>query len=53
MKKVKSMNNTKANTFYERKKAQLHRLRSKIKTGKEPMHDFESSIDELLKELSR
>ena len=36
--------------FYERK-ARLTQLREDIKSQKMPMHDFDSSMDELIKEL--
>ena len=36
--------------FYERKK-HLHTLRENIKNGRESMHDFDKSMDELLEEL--
>jgi hypothetical protein len=36
--------------FYERKK-RVELLRDKVSTGEVPMYDFESSIDELIKEL--
>jgi len=36
--------------FYERQK-KLQQIRDDIKTGKMPTHDFETSMDELIKEL--
>ncbi|MEA2017462.1 MAG: hypothetical protein U9N59_03345 [Campylobacterota bacterium] len=36
--------------FYERRE-QLHKLRDDIRSGKEPMYDFNESMDELIKEL--
>ena len=36
--------------FYERKK-ELNRLRDDIKSGKEPMYDFNNSMDTLIAEL--
>ena len=37
--------------YYQICKERLHTLRKDIKLGKEPMYDFESSIDELLEML--
>lgn len=36
--------------FYERRE-DLHQLRADIRDGKEPMYDFNESMDELIKEL--
>ena len=36
--------------FYERQK-KLQSIRDDIKSGKMPTHDFETSMDELIKEL--
>ena len=36
--------------FYERQK-KLQKIRDDIKNGKMPTHDFETSMDELIKEL--
>jgi hypothetical protein len=36
--------------FYERQK-KLQQIRDDIKSGKMPTHDFETSMDELIKEL--
>ncbi len=36
--------------FYERRE-ELHQLRDDIKSGKEKMHDFNKSIDDLTQEL--
>ena len=36
--------------FYERQK-KLQRIRDDIESGKMPTHDFETSMDELIKEL--
>jgi len=36
--------------FYERKE-HLHKIRDDIRSGKEPMYDFNESMDELIKEL--
>ncbi len=36
--------------FYERRE-QLHQIRADIRSGKEPMYDFNESMDELIKEL--
>ncbi len=36
--------------FYERRK-KLQQIRDDIKSGKMPTHNFESSMDELIKEL--
>ena len=36
--------------FYKRKK-ELNRLRDDIKSGKEPMYDFNNSMDALIAEL--
>jgi len=36
--------------FYERR-AELHQLRDDIKSGKEKMHDFNTSMDDLTQEL--
>ncbi len=36
--------------FYERRK-KLQQIRDDIKSGKMPTYDFESSMDELIKEL--
>ena len=36
--------------FYERQK-KLQQIRNDIKSGKMPTHDFETSMDELIKEL--
>ncbi|MGB3752201.1 MAG: hypothetical protein WA945_11600 [Arcobacteraceae bacterium] len=36
--------------FYERRES-LHQLRADIRSGKEPMYDFDESMDELIKEL--
>jgi len=36
--------------YYERRE-QLHKLRDDIRSGKEPMYDFNDSMDELILEL--
>jgi hypothetical protein len=36
--------------YYERRE-ELHQLRADIRSGKEPMYDFDESMDELIKEL--
>ncbi len=36
--------------FYERKES-LQKIRDDIKSGEMPTHDFETSMDELIKEL--
>jgi len=36
--------------FYERRE-ELHQLRADIRSGKEPLYDFNESMDELIKEL--
>ncbi len=41
----------KEDAFYDLRKKRLHSLREDIKSGREPMYDFESVTDELLKEL--
>jgi hypothetical protein len=37
--------------FYDERKKRLMTLREDIKSGKEPMVDFENSVDELIEEL--
>ena len=37
--------------FYDERQARLSKLREDIKSGKEPMHDFDTSIDELIGKL--
>ena len=37
--------------FYDERQARLSKLREDIKSGKEPMHDFDTSIEELIGEL--
>jgi len=37
--------------YFQQRKARLHKLREDIRSGKEPLRDFESSIDELLVQL--
>jgi len=38
-------------TFFNARKKRLHLLRKDIKSGKEPMYDFDTATDRLLKEL--
>jgi hypothetical protein len=40
-----------SDTFYDERKARLTNLRNDIKSGKEPMYDFDRSMDNLIKEL--
>jgi len=42
---------TTEDAFYDERKKRLMILREDIKSGKEPMVDFESSVDELIEEL--
>ena len=37
--------------FYDTRKKRLQRLREDIKSGKETMYDFDTSTDDLMKEL--
>jgi hypothetical protein len=37
--------------FYHERKKRLMTLREDVKSGKEPMHDFDSSSDALIEEL--
>ena len=37
--------------FYDERKKRLMMLRENIKSGKEPMYDFDSSVDSLIEEL--
>ena len=37
--------------FFDKRKKRLKKLRDDIKLGKMPMYDFESSMDELIREL--
>ncbi len=41
----------KEDAFFETRTKRLHTLREDMKSGKEPMYDFETATDELLKEL--
>ena len=38
-------------TFYDERKQRLNVLREDIKSGKEPMYDFDTTTDGLLEEL--
>jgi len=42
---------TTEDSFYNERKKRLTTLREDIKSGKEPMSDFNSSIDKLIEEL--
>ena len=37
--------------FYDERKKRLHSLREDIKSGKEPMYDFDTTTDSLIEEL--
>ena len=41
-----------SDAFYDERKARLSKLRNDIKSGKEPVYDFDTSMDGLLKELN-
>ncbi len=51
---ISSDNKTNASiedTFYEERKKRLTQLREDIKSGREPMYDFDTSMDTLIEEL--
>jgi len=37
--------------FFDARKKRLHLLREDMKSGQEPMYDFDTSTDDLMKEL--
>lgn len=46
-----TISSTDEDTFYDERKQRLHVLREDIKSGKEPMYDFDTTTDGLLEEL--
>jgi hypothetical protein len=40
-----------SDVFYDKRKLRLSKLRDDVKSGKEPMYDFDVSMDELIEDL--